>query len=86
MRQQEVIKTADGVIDLGRRAATKAARSSPKGRPGQVAGEPRSYTGSYLTPLLNGSRTETPAGSRKKVRTIRQHANASLQNDALTRL
>jgi excinuclease ABC subunit A len=38
-----------------------------EGTPEQVSQEPRSYTGSYLSPLLKGARSElTPVRARKK--------------------
>jgi len=37
-----------------------------EGTPEQVAEEPRSYTGAYLKPLLQGARTETKPAPKKK--------------------
>jgi excinuclease ABC subunit A len=68
MRQQEVIKTADWVIDLGPEGGDKGGEIVAEGTPEQVADEPRSYTGGYLKPLLQGPRTETIAAPRKKAR------------------
>ena len=48
----EVIKTADWIIDLGPEGGDKGGEIVATGTPEQVAGEPRSYTGRYLAPLL----------------------------------
>jgi excinuclease ABC subunit A len=64
----EVIKTADWVIDLGPEGGDKGGEVIAEGTPEQVAKEPRSYTGGYLGPLLQGPRTETIAAPRKKAR------------------
>jgi excinuclease ABC subunit A len=50
----EVIKTADWVIDLGPEGGDKGGEIVAEGTPEQVAREPRSYTGHYLRPLLEG--------------------------------
>jgi excinuclease ABC subunit A len=50
----EVIKTADWVIDLGPEGGDKGGEIVAAGTPEQVAREKRSYTGSYLKPLLKG--------------------------------
>jgi excinuclease ABC subunit A len=64
----EVIKTADWVIDLGPEGGDKGGEIVAEGTPEQVAEEPRSYTGSYLKPLLAGPRTEAAAPPKKKAR------------------
>jgi len=51
----EVIKTADWVIDLGPEGGDKGGEIVAEGIPEDVAKEPRSYTGHYLTPLLANS-------------------------------
>ena len=64
----EVIKTADWVIDLGPEGGDKGGEIVAEGTPEQVAKEPRSYTGSYLKPLLQGPRAEAAPAPRKKAR------------------
>jgi excinuclease ABC subunit A len=48
----DVIKQADWLVDLGRRVATQAARSSPPAHPRRSPRCPESFTGRYLRPLL----------------------------------
>jgi excinuclease ABC subunit A len=50
----EVIKTADWVIDLGPEGGDKGGEIIATGTPEEVSREPRSYTGHYLAPLLQG--------------------------------
>src|SRR3546814_6714752 len=64
----EVIKTADWIIYLGPEVGDKCGEIVAEGTPEQVAEEPRSYTGHYLKPLLQGSRAEVVAASPKKKR------------------
>jgi len=51
----EVIKTADWVLDLGPEGGDKGGEIVAEGTPEDVAKEARSYTGSYLKPLLSKS-------------------------------
>ncbi|MDT9598155.1 excinuclease ABC subunit UvrA [Sphingosinicella rhizophila] len=62
----EVIKTADWVIDLGPEGGDKGGEIVAEGTPEQVSQEPRSYTGAYLKPLLDGKRTEAKPVLKKK--------------------
>ena len=55
----DVIKTADWVIDLGPEGGVKGGEIVAEGTPEAVAGEPRSFTGRYLAPLLGKGRGET---------------------------
>jgi excinuclease ABC subunit A len=64
----EVIKTADWVIDLGPEGGDKGGEIIAEGTPEQVSDEPRSYTGGYLKPLLQGPRAEIVATPKKKAR------------------
>ena len=64
----EVIKTADWVIDLGPEGGDKGREIVAEGTPEQVAEESRSYTGSYLKPLLQAPRAEPVATPKKKAR------------------
>jgi excinuclease ABC subunit A len=68
MRQREVIKTADWVLDLGPEGGDKGGEVVAEGTPEQVADEPRSYTGGYLKQLLRGPRAEPTRSRRKKAR------------------
>jgi excinuclease ABC subunit A len=64
----EVIKTADWVLDLGPEGGDKGGEIVAEGTPEQVAEEPRSYTGGYLRPLLEGPRSEPAPAPKKKAR------------------
>jgi excinuclease ABC subunit A len=57
----EVIKTADWVIDLGPEGGDKGGEIVAVGTPETVVQEPRSYTGRYLKPLLEGGAATAPA-------------------------
>jgi excinuclease ABC subunit A len=48
----DVIKTADWIIDLGPEGGVKGGEIVAVGTPETVVKEPRSYTGTYLAPLL----------------------------------
>jgi excinuclease ABC subunit A len=48
----DVIKTADYIIDLGPDGGDEGGRIVAKGTPEEVAANPRSYTGQYLTEAL----------------------------------
>jgi excinuclease ABC subunit A len=48
----EVIKTADWIVDLGPEGGTRGGEIIGTGTPEDIAANPRSYTGSYLKPLL----------------------------------
>ena len=52
----DVIKTADWIIDLGPEGGIKGGEIIGEGTPEAIAVHPRSYTGSYLKPLLNGKK------------------------------
>ena len=67
-RMREVIKTADGVIDLGPEGGDKGGEIVAEGTPEQVAREPRSYTGHYLRPLLDGRAPEVVDAPKPKRR------------------
>ena len=49
----DVIKTADWVLDLGPGGGVNGGEIVAEGTPEQVAAEPKSFTGQYLTPLLD---------------------------------
>ncbi|WP_166040858.1 excinuclease ABC subunit UvrA [Sphingosinicella sp. YJ22] len=65
----EVIKTADWIIDLGPEGGDKGGEIVAEGTPEQVSREPRSYTGHYLAPLLQGK--ALPVVSEPKVKARR---------------
>ena len=50
----DVIKTADWIIDLGPEGGVRGGEVVAFGTPEQVVKEPRSFTGQYLAPLING--------------------------------
>jgi len=52
----DVIKTADWIIDLGPEGGVKGGEIVAEGTPEKVAENPRSFTGSYLKPLLGRGR------------------------------
>ncbi len=55
----DVIKTADWILDLGPEGGVKGGELIAEGTPETVAGNPRSFTGGYLKPLLaRGKRVE----------------------------
>jgi hypothetical protein len=55
MRQHDVIKTADWVIDLGPGGGVNGGEIVATGTPDAIAAEPKSFTGAYLAPLLSRS-------------------------------
>jgi excinuclease ABC subunit A len=57
----DVIKTADWIIDLGPEGGVKGGEVLVTGTPETIAAEPRSYTGAYLKPLLEGERQDARA-------------------------
>jgi excinuclease ABC subunit A len=50
----EVIKTADWIVDLGPEGGDKGGEVVAEGPPETVVRTPRSYTGRYLAPYLDG--------------------------------
>jgi excinuclease ABC subunit A len=75
----EVIKTADWVIDLGPEGGDKGGEIVAEGTPEQVAREPRSYTGHYLRPLLEGHAPEVvdaPKPKRGRAAAVREREAA----------
>jgi excinuclease ABC subunit A len=53
MRQHDVIKTADWVIDLGPGGGVNGGRIIAEGPPEAIAAVPVSATGQYLRPILD---------------------------------
>jgi len=58
----EVVKTADWIVDLGPEGGGKGGRVVAQGTPEEVAAEPTSHTGHYLTALLERG-TQEPTAS-----------------------
>jgi len=58
----DVIKTADYVIDLGPEGGDRGGTVVAEGTPEEVAGEPASFTGQFLKPILE---RESDGASRK---------------------
>jgi excinuclease ABC subunit A len=52
----DVVKTADWVIDLGPEGGSGGGRVVVTGTPETVAGEPASWTGQFMAPLLGAGR------------------------------
>jgi excinuclease ABC subunit A len=57
----ELMKTADWLIDPGTEGGDKGGEIVATGTPETVAKEPRSYTGSYLAPLVVAAKAERVA-------------------------
>ncbi|NLV24219.1 MAG: excinuclease ABC subunit UvrA [Deltaproteobacteria bacterium] len=53
----DVIKTADHIIDLGPEGGNRGGEIVAAGTPEEIAGNPRSHTGRYLKPYLDGEST-----------------------------
>jgi excinuclease ABC subunit A len=60
----EVIKTADWVIDLGPEGGDRGGRVIGEGTPEEIAGLTNSYTGQFLTQLLNGNEASRSNGHK----------------------
>ncbi len=69
----DVIKTADWIIDLGPEGGVRGGEIVATGTPEEVAGEPRSYTGHYLKPLL----ARSPVAEAKPVAEPKQRKRAT---------
>ena len=51
----EVVKTADWILDLGPEGGEQGGRIVAEGTPEAIAREPDSFTGQYLTEMLERS-------------------------------
>ena len=51
----DVIKSADWILDLGPEGGSDGGYIVAEGTPEEVAANPRSYTGQFLKPVLNGA-------------------------------
>jgi excinuclease ABC subunit A len=58
-----VIKTADWLIDMGPEGGSRGGTVIDEGTPEQIAANPRSYTGEFLRPILEGR--EVPVGAQQ---------------------
>ncbi len=85
MRQHDVIKTADWVLDLGPGGGVNGGRIVVEGTPEQVAACPDSFTGQYLKPLLEravrpepveGLSSSSPKKTRRSSRAKSRDADA----------
>jgi hypothetical protein len=89
MRQQDVIKTADHVIDLGPGGGVNGGEIVVTGTPEDVAACDASFTGQYLKPLLGraspsplageGRLSEAERGEGASTKTARSPATAGTQ-------
>jgi len=59
-----VIKTADWLVDMGPEGGKRGGTLVASGTPEEVAGDPTSYTGQFLGPLLEGRSRTTKAARR----------------------
>ncbi|HJU89109.1 MAG TPA: excinuclease ABC subunit UvrA [Gemmatimonadaceae bacterium] len=62
----DVVKTADWIIDLGPEGGARGGTIVAQGTPEDVAGNPGSYTGQYLRPLVGSARPTGNSGRRRK--------------------
>ena len=62
----EVIKTADWIIDIGPEGGDGGGKIVATGTPEDVAKVKRSYTGSYLAPILKKTATKNAPPKPKK--------------------
>ena len=62
----EIIKTADWIIDLGPEGGDKGGRIVAAGRPEDVARVEESFTGRYLTRVLNGAAAQPVVRQRAR--------------------
>ena len=65
----DVIKTADRLLDLGPEGGEEGGYLIAAGTPEEVAGEPDSATGSFLSGLVSAKPRKRAAARRKRVAT-----------------
>jgi excinuclease ABC subunit A len=73
----DVIKTADWVIDLGPEGGAGGGSIIAEGTPEQVGNTPRSYTGTYLKPVLERQAGRRGAGADAAARNGRGRKTAA---------
>jgi excinuclease ABC subunit A len=79
----DVIKTADWVLDLGPGGGVNGGRIVVEGTPEAVAAEERSFTGQYLKPLLDRSKSApAQAGAQSSKKPTRSSRVKSRNTDA----
>ena len=78
MRQHDVIKTADWVIDLGPGGGVNGGRIIAEGPPEVVANVAISATGQYLKPILERASVKPKVVETKPVRLKRSRKSARL--------
>ena len=61
----DVIKTSDWVIDMGPEGGAGGGTVVAQGTPEDVAGVPQSYTGAFLSDLLEAPAPKKPTRRRK---------------------
>ncbi|HEX5086333.1 MAG TPA: excinuclease ABC subunit UvrA [Nocardioides sp.] len=64
----DVIKTADWIVDMGPEGGNKGGTVVVEGTPEEVAAHPRSYTGQFLRPLLDGREAAQPKIARRRAK------------------
>jgi excinuclease ABC subunit A len=75
----DVIKTADWLIDMGPEGGSRGGMVVAEGTPEDVAGNPDSFTGDFLKPLLDGREAAVPAaksGARSRAKSSAKGASA----------
>ena len=78
----DVIKTADWLIDMGPEGGSRGGLVIAEGTPEQIAANPKSYTGAFLKPMLEGQAVPIkaePAGARRQ---LSKHVQGSNQTAA----
>ncbi|HWM72601.1 MAG TPA: excinuclease ABC subunit A, partial [Nocardioides sp.] len=70
----DVIKTADWLIDMGPEGGSRGGLVIAEGTPEDVAADPASYTGQYLSPLLEGRAAQAPKKATARKRPAKKSA------------
>ena len=70
----DVIKQADWILDLGPEGGDGGGEIVAAGTPEDVAKVARSYTGTFLAPMLGGSTTKASSGGAKKKTAVKKKA------------
>ena len=83
MRQHDVIKTADWVIDLGPGGGVNGGKVIAEGPPERVADVAISATGQYLRPMLERASVKPVVVETKAVRPKRSRKTESEESDLI---